>query len=340
MPESAEIVVIKLGALGDIVRTSYLMAAYAQANNSRVTWITRRNGVDLLRFNPHVHRILTLEDDVMPTKADVVVSLDDEQEALLIGKAIATQRRIGAFLSDEGAIGYTDSARPWFDMGLISRFGKTRADELKKLNARSHAEIFSEILGIKDVKPFFHGDPQQAQHWRERREGVTKVVGFNLFAGQRWPAKELPEAESVKLLASVDRYLSAQGYPYKLIVFSDQTHLERFNHLKSHVAALELWDTGQSTLAFAAAVAACDYIVSTDSLGLHLAIAQRVPNLSFYAPTSAVEIDTFGLGVKVVSTSPDYCTYRRNVDNSTLTAERIFAAWEAHVLELGLIHNE
>jgi heptosyltransferase II len=50
--------------------------------------------------------------------------------------------------------------------------------------------------------------------------------------------------------------------------------------------------------------------------------------LSFYAPTSAVEIETFGLGVKVISTSPDYCNYQRDADNSSITATRIMAAFE------------
>jgi heptosyltransferase-2 len=336
----AEIVVIKLGALGDIVRTSYLMAAYAKARDAKLTWITRRNGVDLLRFNPHVHRILTLEDDPMPTRADTLLSLDDEIEAVSIAKGIDAQRRIGAFITEDGAIRYTDSASPWFDMGLISRFGKERADELKKLNARSHVEIFSEVLSLDDVHPFFHGDPAEEARWRARRGGAAKVIGFNLFAGHRWPAKELPGPESVAVLQAMDRCMADQGAPYKLVAFSDESNLARFDDLKARAPFVELWDTGRSTLAFAAAVAACDYVVSTDSLGLHLAIAQQVPNLSFYAPTSAVEIDTFGHGVKVVSTSPDYCTYRRDADNRTLTAERILGTWQAHAREIGLIRHD
>lgn len=338
--EQPEIVVIKLGALGDIVRTSYLLAAYAQTHRGKVTWVTRRNGVDLLRFNPHVHRILTLEDDVMPVRADTVLSLDDEVEALAVAKGIDAKSRIGAFLCDDGTTGYTDSARPWFDMGLISRFGKTRADELKQRNNRSHAEIFCEILGLQEVKPFFYGDQELERRWRASRSGMTRVIGFNLFAGQRWPAKELPTAEAIGLLAAIDRCLMAQGEPYMLVAFCDESNLSRFDDLKSHVPRLTLWNTGSSTLAFAAAVAACDYIVSTDSLGLHLAIAQKIPNLSFYAPTSAVEIDTFESGVKIVSTSPDYCTYRRDVDNRTLTAERIFGVWLLHARKLGLISHE
>jgi hypothetical protein len=48
--------------------------------------------------------------------------------------------------------------------------------------------------------------------------------------------------------------------------------------------------------------------------------------VTFFAPTSAAEIDLFGLGEKVASTSADYCSYRAEVDRSTITVERLVAA--------------
>ncbi len=96
-------------------------------------------------------------------------------------------------------------------------------------------------------------------------------------------------------------------------------------------------DTEQSILIFASVIKACDYIITSDSLALHLAIAQKIPNLSFYAPTSAAEIDTFGTGVKVISTSEDYCSYKPDADNSTITNDRILKALKKHLTSLKLI---
>src|SRR5208283_1580376 len=50
-------------------------------------------------------------------------------------------------------------------------------------------------------------------------------------------------------------------------------------------------------------------IITADTLALHLAIAHRVHSVSFFAPTSAAEINTFGRGLKVISGAPDYCNY-------------------------------
>src|SRR6185295_3813572 len=68
-------------------------------------------------------------------------------------------------------------------------------------------------------------------------------------------------------------------------------------------------------LDFAALVGECDLLVSSDSLALHMAIAQDVRVVAFFAPTSAAEIELYGLGEKIASTAPDYCSYKPDADN-------------------------
>jgi heptosyltransferase II len=45
--------------------------------------------------------------------------------------------------------------------------------------------------------------------------------------------------------------------------------------------------------------------------------------LCFFAPTSGAEIELYGRGEKVLSTSADYCSYRRDADTGSLTVERL-----------------
>jgi heptosyltransferase-2 len=79
-------------------------------------------------------------------------------------------------------------------------------------------------------------------------------------------------------------------------------------------------------LDFAALVGRCDLLLTSDSLALHVALARAVRVVAFFAPTSAAEIELYGLGEKVVSTAPDACSYRPDADTSTLTTERIAGA--------------
>ena len=59
------------------------------------------------------------------------------------------------------------------------------------------------------------------------------------------------------------------------------------------------------------------------SLALHLAISQQVKFLGFYTPISANEVAIFGIGVKLISLSDDYCLYSEVCDNKTITVARI-----------------
>jgi heptosyltransferase-2 len=76
-------------------------------------------------------------------------------------------------------------------------------------------------------------------------------------------------------------------------------------------------------LEFAAIVSRCAVLVTSDSLALHVAVARDVPVVAFFAPTSAAEIELYGMGEKVVSTAPDACSYKPDADTSTLTVERL-----------------
>ena len=61
---------------------------------------------------------------------------------------------------------------------------------------------------------------------------------------------------------------------------------------------------------------------------MHLAIAQGIKFIALFSATSAVEIDTFSYGSKITSLSEDYCSYKKDADNSTITAKRIMKEYK------------
>jgi heptosyltransferase-2 len=91
---------------------------------------------------------------------------------------------------------------------------------------------------------------------------------------------------------------------------------------------VRLADAGvdNALLDFAALIGLCRLLITSDSLALHVALARNVRCVAFFAPTSAAEIELYGLGEKVVSSAPDYCSYKPDADTSTLTTERIAEA--------------
>jgi heptosyltransferase-2 len=143
-------------------------------------------------------------------------------------------------------------------------------------------------------------------------------IALNLTAGDRWLNKRLENTQAALLI----KRLRSASYPLLLLggpedaLYTDWLSAETGCPVLPPVA-LDV---------FAAVIGHLKAIITADTLALHLAIAQRIPSVSFFVPTSAAEINTLGTGIKIISESPDYCSYRGNADNSSITAARLFEA--------------
>lgn len=331
------ILIVKFGALGDVVRTAYLLPALAAKHpDARIWWLTSNGAVELLRFNPYIYQIATPTcgfESLAAQKFEFAVSLDDEREVLGRLAQLKVGHVVGARLEGEVRT-YCSASAPWFDMGLISRFGKAAADELKRKNLCEHHFFLGGMLDIEVKLPsFFNSNALQ-----ERVGGLFGPewfhIGLNSGSGARWPSKQLP----IPVAADLTRRLIGlriDGMPVKVWLLGGKDEAVRHEQILQECPTGQVVDPGfdQNILEFAARIRAMDFLISSDSLALHLGIAQRVPNLSFYAPTSAAEIGTFGSGVKVVSTSPDYCNYKPDADNSSITVGRLFEEFQRFIGE-------
>lgn len=326
------LLIVKHGALGDVVRTSYFSRALRNKFGAslRLSWITAPGSVPLLRFNPDIDDVWSTFAEAQPFRYDRVYSLDDEREALEGVAQLDSVAITGALLQD-GLPTYTDDAAGWFGMGLLSRFGKARADELKRLNTRGHCEIFRELFDVESVRPVFHGNTRLERWAADSLQTHGPVVGINPFAGGRWPSKELRIPELERLVDALLSGDTALGKDLTVMLFGAGPDRVRNLELAARRpgARLLVPNTDDSVLRLAALIGRLRYMITSDSLAMHLAIAQHVPTLAFFSPTSAAEIDDFGFVAKVVSTATDYCSYSKTADNSSITALRILAGIRA-----------
>jgi heptosyltransferase-2 len=118
--------IIKLGAAGNEVRTTSLLRVLP----GEVDWVTSDtntillHGIDWLRELIPWSRI----DVLNSRKYDLVINLEDSLEAAGLLKKFRYGDHFGAFLNGCGELSYTENSREWFDLSLISRFGKEKAD--------------------------------------------------------------------------------------------------------------------------------------------------------------------------------------------------------------------
>ncbi|MGA3281566.1 MAG: glycosyltransferase family 9 protein [Smithella sp.] len=334
------ILIVKFGALGDVVRTAYILPGLLEKyQDAKIYWLTSNVSANLLRYNPFIHEIVTPGfnfESLLSKEFDLTLSFDDEIQTLELLKNIRTNKIIGAFL-DGGKPAYDGQSAPWFDMGLISRFGKNRADELKKLNTYQHNDIFASLLGITIKEPSFFNSYIIERKTTKLFDNEYFNIGINSGADSRWFSKQLLLEETISLMMSL---LSSKikNKQTRIYVLGGKNEVERHALLKKEINSNRVIDPGNdnSLLEFAAIIKHCDYLITSDSLALHLAISQRVKNLSFFTSTSAAEIGTFGTGVKLISLSEDYCSYKKDADNKTITAERILKEMYEHIRKCGI----
>jgi heptosyltransferase-2 len=331
-----EILIVKTAALGDVLRTTSILPGLRRVHpDARITWLTARGAVDLVRTHPFVARVEALDsadraatDAAIARLADTfferVISLDDEENLCRLASSVRHKQLSGAYLGKDGKRAYTPDVAPWFDMGLLSVHGKARADELKIENHKSHPRIYAEMLGIPMGKPRLELTPEARKFAREfaARHAIADdvpLIGLNTGAGGRWISKQLSVERTTELARRLEERLDGR---VRFLVLGGETERARNREILAGIKAID-GGFDNALLPFAALVGACDLLVTSDSLALHMAIALDVRVVAFFAPTSAAEIELYGLGEKVQSTAADYCSYKPDADNATITAERL-----------------
>lgn len=343
-----EWLVLKTGALGDVVRTTSILPGLERKHPGlRVTWLTAHGALELVEGQRRIARAVGVdardERSLAAVRADLartpwarVLSFDDEEPmcrlATALGGTGADGRLSGAYLDEHGVRRYTRDVAPWFDMGLLSVHGKAEADRRKLLNRESHPALFARMLGIEMGEPELVLPSAALAFGAEfaRRHALHAggpVIGLNTGSGGRWESKKLSEERTLELAAALAQALAGR---VTFLLCGGPEEAERNARIGRGLAARGLrWvdaGTRNTLLEFTALVARCELLITSDSLALHLALTQKVPILAFFAPTPAHEIELYGRGEAVCSTAPDYASYRSDADTGTLTVERLLAA--------------
>ena len=332
-----DILIVKLGALGDVLRTTTLARRLKAAHGgARIQWLTSRAALPLLERNPDLEAAFAVEDrPKLSRRFDLVLSLEEDAHAATTAEAACRGELVG--ITFRGGLRYTPSSALYYDMSALNREADgslTRADGLKASNRLSYARLWLRILGLPEPADPADLRPVLALTDEERDAAgrglalaapLEAAIGFNPGAGGRWPSKQ-PSPETAAAWA---RALAALGRPVLLLGGAQEA--ERNRRIFA-LAGRGLVDagTGRSLRAFAALVSRLAAVAATDSLAFHIATAVGRPALALVGPTSAAELDTFGRG-EVLAAGPCSCFYRPRCSRprsclDELPAERVAQA--------------
>jgi heptosyltransferase II len=306
------VAIVKTAALGDVLRTTAILPAlHRDLGAVEITWVTSPEALQLLEGNRFISHICFPEKSVTNAAFDWVISLDEELIPVRIASSLHCRRFSGVYLDDRGALGYTQDLAGWFGMGLLrseQEGGLSKANELKRRNTEAYAELLYQGLGLSTPveRPQMVLDPTSVarmRSWllRHCADPGSQKVGVNSAAGQRWKFKSLSIQKTVEVIVELLTDPSVT-----VVLLGGSAELERNFDIarKVNSKALVCAPCDLPLTEFAALIACCDALLSSDSLALHLGVALSVPTVAFFGPTSAAEVGLFGLGEKLVTSLP------------------------------------
>jgi heptosyltransferase-2 len=257
-----KLLIIKTGAPGDVVRTTTLLHLF---RGWEIDWLTEKASGELLA-NDYIHCVIDDVDLINPRKLyDLVINLEDSKDFVMACLSrIKYSRIFGSYADLEKRICYTPDSAEWFDMGLISKHGIQKANETKLKNRSSYQEIIFRALGYQ-----FEGQ----QYVLPKRIPFSQLRGDIAIApkaGQRWPVKNWHYFDD--LAAALSKKYNVNILPMR------KTILEHIGDVRGH-----------------------KFLVSTDSLPMHLALGLGIPCIAIFTCTSPWEIYDYNLLTKVVS---------------------------------------
>ena len=272
------ILIIKLGAIGDVIRTTPLLIKlkelYPQAE---ITWLTHTPEVvpkivdHILKFE--LKNILFLKS----TRFDLLYNLDKDAEACALANQISVDVKKGFKLElGHCAPRDKDSEDKWLT-GLF--------DDINRANPKSYPQEIFEICGLT-----FKGE----RYILEIEEGKWDIpenrplIGLNTGCGERWSTRLWPIDNWIELA----RRLKEESLGVLLLGGESEEEKNRRIAKASGAAYLGHFPLKK----FFSLMSQCDLIVTAVSMALHIAIALNKKVVLFNNIFNRNEFELYGLG--------------------------------------------
>lgn len=289
------ILILKLGATGDVVRTTPLLRRLSGS----ITWITAAKNCVLLGGLADNLRHFSWEARAraLDISYDLAINLEDSLEVALFLKNLRPAEIFGAYADSSKCLRYTDNSKCWFDLSLISSYGREEADRLKLLNRQTYQELIFTGLGLH-----FAGEPYLLP--KPIETGLSGDIAIAADAGDVWPMKKWAYYGKLRE-ALEDQGLTVNVLPKR------SSLLEHLSDVQNHRC-----------------------LVGGDSLPMHLALGSNTPCVTIFTCTSPWEIYDYGIQKKIVSPLLEEFFYKRGYDERATMAISIDEVFEAVMAQL------
>ena len=295
-----KILFIKLGAIGDVIRTTPLLEKYRKEyGDCHFSWITHtpqvvpKEQVDLIcKWNESSVAFLADQE------FDIAINLDKDKEACMLLTHVKARKKYGFLWKD----GHINVATENAEHKLITGF----FDHISKKNTKNYLEEIFEICHFEfNLEEYqINLNTSLSDLWQTRFKelaGDKIIIGLNTGCGLRWKTRLWPSEYWISLIKELDK----KGYFCLLMGGPDEDEMNRYYQSQTSAEYLGTFNLEE----FIAITNNTDIIVTPVSMMMHIALALKKQLMLFHNIFNVHEFELYDRGVIIEPTSGCDCYF-------------------------------
>ena len=293
-PVKFSVLIIKLGAIGDVIRTTPLITRiHEQFRGAHITWLTQTPEILPAVVDAPLPYTMQSVVTLRSQQFDLLINLDKDRDACALADQIGAAEKKGFILKQGIPSPANNDAEHKYVTGVF--------DDISKANTKSYMQEMFEICGFE-----FNGEEyllDRAEHaepsWTFGR--TNPVIGLNTGCGGRWTSRLWNDKKWV-LLA---KELKGMGYDVVLLG-GEQEHARN----SAMAGKADVFYAGHYPLRqFVALLDRCDLVVTGVTMAMHLTLGLQKKIVLFNNIFNKHEFDLYGRGEVIEPSRPCTCFY-------------------------------
>lgn len=300
------ILLIKLGAAGDVIRTTPLLYPLRKKyNDSHITWLTDFPDLVPLRSDNEFGADVVLPFNEKSTviiknsEYDVIINLDKDLHACsIVNEKNNVNEKFGYTLIQNKPYPINDLAIHKFMTGIF--------DDISKANNKNYLEEIFEICGfLYNKEEYILPNFDNKIDWDIDK--TKKVIGLNTGCGGRWTSRLWPLNYWLELII----LLKANNYEIVLLGGPEEHEKNIELQSKTNVKYFGV----QPLKKFISLMNHVDIVVTAVTMAMHIAIGLKKQIVLLNNIFNKNEFELFGRGVIIEPAKECKCYFKHTCDN-------------------------
>ncbi|MFZ2322262.1 MAG: glycosyltransferase family 9 protein [Ignavibacteriaceae bacterium] len=262
-----KILIIKLGAAGDVIRTTPILRKLRKEfPDSHITWLSYSS--DILNRD-WINRILPVNIEsielIKQIEFDWLINLDKDPLAISLTQQIKSKRKTGFTIDDFG------HAKPISSDAEKHKWITGLFDDISKENKKHYLQEIFEILGYEFNDEEYIMNINTNYDWDI--DHTKKIIGLNTGCGGRWTSRLWPSEYWIELATNLI------SNKYEVIFLGGEQEHEKNLLLSEKSGGKYLGHFNLSK--FTSLVNECDLVVTAVTMAMHIAMGLQKKTIIF-----------------------------------------------------------